>query len=108
MDQGEGQLNYDRAPFLKPKTAQQEFYSEASKGLTIAIDSARKLWYLAADIRFQDGVIPGFIADPTQYALEALNKARYTVRDTVKVLGYNKNKLQYKVERKKEGPNCGQ
>ena len=29
--------NYDRPPFLKPKTTQQEFYSEGLKGLTIAI-----------------------------------------------------------------------
>ena len=50
--------NYDRAPFLKPKTTQQEFYSKVLKGLTIAIASARKLWYLVVDIRFQDGAIP--------------------------------------------------
>ena len=50
--------NYDQAPFLKPKTTQQEFYSEVLKGPTIAIASARNLWYLAVDMKFQDGVIP--------------------------------------------------
>ena len=53
----ENYRNYDRGPFLKPKTTQQEFYSEVLQGLTIAIESAMKLWYLAADIRFQDEVI---------------------------------------------------
>ena len=94
--------NYDRAPFLKPKTTQEYFYSEGLKGLTIAIDSAKKLWYLAADIRFQDGVIPGFIADPAHYTFDALNKARHAVRETIEVLSYNMNKLQYKVKRTKQ------
>ena len=35
---------YDRPPFLKPETTQQEFYSEGLKGLAIAIILARKLW----------------------------------------------------------------
>ena len=65
--------NYDRLPFLKSGTTQQEFYSEGLKGLATAIISARRLWYLAADIRFQDGVIPGFISNPVNYALMALN-----------------------------------
>ena len=92
---------YGQALFLKPKTSQQEFYSKGLKGTTIAIESANKLWYLAADIRFQDGVIPGFIVSSARYALEALNKARYAVWETIEVLNYNKNKLQYKVEQKK-------
>ena len=60
---------YDRPPFLKPETTQQEFYSEALKGLLIACGSARKLWLLAGDIRFQDGRSPGFIYNPTHRAL---------------------------------------
>ena len=78
--------NYDRAPFLKPKTTQEYFYSEGLKGLTIAIDSAKKLWYLAADIKFDYKVIPGFIANRAHYVLEALNRARYAVRETIEVL----------------------
>ena len=93
--------NYNRAPFFKPKTIQQEFHLKVLEGLTVVIDSARKLWHLAVDIWFDDGVIPGFIFDPVNYALEALNKARYAVRETIEVLNYKKDKLQYKVKRKK-------
>ena len=93
--------SYNRAPFFRPKTTQQEFYSKALEGLTAAIGSARKLWHLAVDIMFDYGAIPGFIADPVNYALESLNKARYAVHKTIEVLNYNKDKLQYKVERKK-------
>ena len=94
--------NYDWVPFLKPETTQQEFYLEGLKRLTLAINSARKLWYLAADTRSQDGAIPGFIADLAQYAPVALNQARYAVRETIEILSYVKNKLQYKVERAKQ------
>ena len=52
--------NYNRAPFFKPKTTQKDFYSKALEGLTAAIGLARKLRNLAVDIRFDDGVIPGF------------------------------------------------
>ena len=72
------------------------------EGLTVAIGSARKLCHLAVDIRFEDGVIPGFIVNPVNYALEALNKARYAVRETIEVLNYNEGKLQCKVGRKKQ------
>ena len=75
--------NYGRAHFFKPKTTQEEFYSKTLEGLTAAIDSARKLRDLAIDVRFDDGVTPGFIIDPVNYALESLNKARHTVHDTI-------------------------
>ena len=84
---------YNHLPLLKPKTTQQEFYSEGLKGITTAIISARKLWYLVAGIRFQDGVIPGFLANLANYVLMALNQARYAVRETIEILSYNKNKL---------------
>ena len=54
------------------------------------------------DARFDDGVIPGFIIDPVNYALVSLNKARQVVNDTMEVLDYDKDKLTYKVERKKQ------
>ena len=77
------------------------FYSKALKGLKVAIGSARKLLRLTADIRFEDGAISGFIVDPANYALEALDKTRYAVRETIEVLSYNKDKLHYKkVEQK--------
>ena len=53
-------------------------------------------------MRFDDGVIPGFVIDPVNYALESLNKARHAVHDTIEVLNYDKGKLTYKVERKKQ------
>ena len=83
--------NYDRPPFLKPETTQLEFYSEGLKGPAIAISSARKLWYLAVSIRFQDGVIPGFILDPADYVLMAFNQARDAVRGTIEVFSYGRN-----------------
>ena len=74
------------------------FYSKALKRVTVAIGSARKLWHLTADIRLEDGAISGFIVDPANYALEALDKTRYAVQETIEVLNYNKDKLHYKVE----------
>ena len=59
------------------------------------------MWNLAVDVRFDDGVIPGFVIDPVNYALESLNKTRHVVHDTIEVLNYDKDKLKYKVERKK-------
>ena len=53
------------------------------------------------DVSFNDGVIPGFIIDPVNYALASLNKAWQAVNDTIEVLDYDKDKLKYKVERKK-------
>ena len=53
-------------------------------------------------MRFDDGLIPGFIINPVNYALESLNKARHSVHDTVEVLDYNKDRLKYKVEQKKQ------
>ena len=70
--------------------------------VTATIGSARKLRHLAVDIRFNDGVIPGFIVDPVNYALESLNKVRYAVHETIGVLNYNTDKLQYNMERKKQ------
>ena len=94
--------NYGRAPFFKPRTTQEEFYSKTLEGLTAAIGSARKLRNLAVDVRFDDEVTPGFIIDPVNYALVSLNKARQVVNDTMEVLDYDKDKLTYKVERKKQ------
>ena len=94
--------NYGRAPFFKPRTTHEEFYSKTLEGLTAAIGSARKLRNLAVDARFDDGVIPVFIVDPVNYALESLNKARHAVHDTIEVLNYNKDRLKYNVERKKQ------
>ena len=56
---------------------------------------------MAGNMRFQDGVIPGFISDPANYVLMALNQARNAVRGTIEVLSYGRNKLQYKVEQAK-------
>ena len=85
--------NYGGAPFFKPRTTQEEFYSKTLEGLTAAIGSARKLRNLAVDVRFDDGVTPGFIIDPINYALESLNKARHAVHDTIEVLNYDRDKL---------------
>ena len=57
---------------------------------------------MVVDVRFDDGVIPGFIIDPVNYTLASLNKARQAVNDTMEVLDYDKDKLKYKVERKKQ------
>ena len=94
--------NYGRTPFFKPRTTQEEFYSKTLEGLTAAIGSARKLRNLAVDVRFDNRVIPGFIIDPVNYALESLNKARHAVHDTIEVLNYDKDKLKSKMERKKQ------
>ena len=77
--------NYGRVPFFKfkPRTMQEEFYSKTLEGLTAAIGSARKLRNLAVDVRFDDGLIPGFIINPVNYALESLNKARHAVYETI-------------------------
>ena len=53
-------------------------------------------------MRFDDGVIPCFIIDPVNYTLESLNKVRHAVHDTIEVLNYDKDKLKYKMERKKQ------
>ena len=94
--------NYGRAPFFKPRTTQEEFYSKTLEGLTAAIGSARKLRNLDVGVRFDDGVIPCFIIDPVNYALASLNKAWQAVNDTIEVLDYDKDKLKYKVERKNQ------
>ena len=75
--------DYGRSPFFKPRTTQEEFYSKTLEGLTAAIGSARKLRNLAVDVRFDNGVIPGFIIDLITYALAPLNKARQVVKDTI-------------------------
>ena len=75
--------NYGRAPFFKPGTTQDNFYSKTLEGLTAAVGSARKLRNLMVDGRFDDGVIPGFVVDPVNYALESLNKARRAVHETI-------------------------
>ena len=54
------------------------------------------------DVRFDDGVVPGFIIDPVNYALASLSKARQAVNDTTELLDYDKDMLEYKVERKKQ------
>ena len=103
LDQGERQTQEVRPSLLlKPETTQEEFYSKTLEGLTGAIGSARKLRNLAVDVRFDDGVIPCFIIDPVNYTLESLNKVRHAVHDTIEVLNYNKDRLKYKVERKKQ------
>ena len=58
--------NYGRAPFFNPGTTHDKFYSETLEGLTAAIGSARKLRNFAVDVKFDDGVIPGFIIDPVK------------------------------------------
>ena len=93
--------NYDRAPFFEPETTQEGFYSKTLEGLTAEIGSARKLQILGVGVRFDDGVFPGFIIDPADYALASLTKARHAVHGTIEALNYNKDRLEYKVERKK-------
>ena len=95
----DGYRHYDRAPFLKPETIQQGFYSEVLKGLSTACSSARKLWRLASSMRFQDGRILGFIHDLAHYTSMVLNQARNGARNTIEVLSYDRNKLQHKVKR---------